>query len=188
MEQSDLTEALNREGFFFQKYCAEKIKESGWSVETEEYPISKDESFDIKATLVLFETALHIVAVECKRSDPKRKRWAFFRQEPSTAETQKFVIQTHNLTSTKGGFLKRGFVMRGVYEGLNEEKLGFPCCHTVGLEIFKEDEKDKRDWKANPQAVYSACLTVAKGINHLFDSEAQRTLNTLRIGEKRLQE
>lgn len=185
--EEDFTDTLNKEGFFFQKYCVEMIKQSGWIVEAEEYPISENESFDIKASLILYETALHSAVIECKRSDPTRKRWVFFRREPTGSATHEFLIQTHNLSSSIGGFRKKGIVVRGVFEGLNESKLGSPSCHTVGLEIFKEYEKDKRDWQANTQVVFNACLTVAKGINHLFDSEAERIYNTLQIGVKRLQ-
>jgi len=184
---AEYTEILNREGFFFQKYCAEKIKGSGWTIDAEEYPISANESVDIKASLILYETALHISVIECKRADPTRKRWIFFRREPSGSKPPEFLIQTHNLSSIRGGFFRKGTVSRGVYEGLNESKLAFPSCHTVGLEIFKKDEKDKRDWKANTQTVFDACLKVAKGINHLFDAEAERIHNTLRIGLKNLQ-
>lgn len=185
MEQNSLTGALNKEGFFFQKYCAEKIRASGWTVEIEEYPISENESFDIKATLALFETTLNTAVVECKRSDPKRKQWAFFRKESSSANMSEFAVQTHHLSSEIGGFLRKGRVWQGVLEILNEEELGFPCCHTVGLEMYK-DEKNARDWKANPQTVYGACLTVAKGVNYLFESEAHRLHNNLRIDINRL--
>lgn len=47
--EPDQTGALNEAGFFFQKWCAQKIKDADWIVETEEYPISDNESFDIRA-------------------------------------------------------------------------------------------------------------------------------------------
>jgi hypothetical protein len=183
----DFTKVLNKEGFFFQKYCVQKIKESDWVVDAEEYPISEEESFDIKAVRVLFETALHTAVIECKKADPCRKCWIFFGKESTDSEQHTFLIQTHNLSSSREGRFHKGFVVRGVYEGVNEAKLGYPSCHTVGLELFKKDLKDQRDWKVNSQVVFEACLTVAKGINQLFDSEAERISNTLQIGRKQLQ-
>lgn len=183
--EPDQTGALNEAGFFFQKWCAQKIQDADWIVETEEYPISENESFDIRANKVLYETALHTAVIECKKRNPQRKRWVFYTTKELTArESEPFVIQTHNLSVSSGGFLSKGSVFRGVYEGLSESKLGFPCCHTVGLELFT-DQRNK--WKVNPKIIFKACLTVAKGTSYLFESEAERLHHVLDAGLRNLE-
>lgn len=181
--ETDFADLLNKEGFFFQKYCAQKIAEAGWIIDFEEYPISENETFDIKANLVLFETALHIAVIECKRQDPTRKYWIFYRKGPRSSESQPFLIQTHSLSTSIEKFPWKSKVVRGVMEGLNESKLDYPSCHTTGIEIFK----DGKSWKANSEVIYKASIVVAKGVNHLFDSEAERLYNNTRIGLKRLE-
>lgn len=181
--EADFADALNRDGFFFQKYCAQKIKEAGWVIDFEEYPISENQTFDIKANLVLFETALNIAVVECKRQDPTRKSWVFYRRDTSSSETKPFWIQIHSLSTLVQKFPWKNKVTRLVLEGLNESKLDNPSCHTIGVEIYKH----KNSWKANPQVVHKASSVVAKGVNYLFDSEAKRLYNNLRIGLKRLE-
>lgn len=182
MEQG-VNDILNKEGFFFQKYCRQKIEEAGWIIDVEEYPISENESFDIKANLILHETVLNTAAIECKRQDPTRKYWIFYRKEPSSSESKPFLIQIHFLGTLVQKFPWKDKVLRGVLEVLDESKLGSPSCHTIGIEVFKDDS----GFKANPQIIRKACLTAAKGINHLFDSEAKRLYNTVRIGQKNLE-
>jgi hypothetical protein len=184
--EPDQTSALNEAGFFFQKWCAQKIIDADWIVESEEYPIAENQSFDIRATKVLFETSLHNAVVECKKQNPQTKKWIFYTTEETTApKNSPFLIQTHNLNVTAGGFLSKGSVVRGVYEGLNESKLGFPCCHTVGLELFR-DQKNK--WEVNSQIIFNACITVAKGTNYLFETEAERLLHVLDVGLKTIEQ
>ena len=181
--EAEFTDVLNREGFFFQKYCVQKLKEAGWVIDFEEYPISENETFDIKANLVLFETALNIAVVECKRQDPTRKYWIFYKRDLGTPKSQPFLIQTHQLFTSRPKFLWKSKVLRGVLEGLNESKLGYPACHTIGVEVFK----DGNSWKTNSQVIHKASIVVAKGVNHLFDSEAERLYNNIRVGLKRLE-
>jgi len=176
--ETDVTDTLNKEGYFFQKYCAEKIKEAGWIIDFEEYPISDDKTFDIKANLICHETALKIAVVECKRQDPMRKKWIFYRREPVGSKSEPFLIQVHHLHTANGT------ILRGVSELLAESKLGFPSCHTIGLELLLNK---KKRLETNPEVVHSACLTVAKGIKHLFDSEAERLYNNMKLGLKRLE-
>jgi hypothetical protein len=185
--ESGVADALNDEGFLFQKYCAQKIAEAGWTIDAEEYPISDKESLDIKASVINFETSLDIAVVECKRQDPQRKRWAFFRGATPSSKSNPFLIQMHCLHTFEGGFRGRGAgVFRSVMECLNEEKLEYPSCHTTGIEVYK-DEKERGPWKTNSEVVYKSCINVAKGINHLFDSEADTVYKTIRYGLKRLE-
>lgn len=181
--EHDFADVLNREGFFFQKYCAQKVKEAGWTVDFEEYPISENETFDIKANLVSFGTALSIAVIECKRQDPARKYWAFYRKDVDSSEPTPFSIQTHSLVSWFRRFPYKSKVMRMVIEGLNESELEFPVCHTVGVEVYKTE---REVWKANSAVIRKACLTVSKGVNHLFDSEAERLVNVTSMGLNRL--
>jgi hypothetical protein len=174
---------LNKEGFLFEKYCAQKIKEAGWIIDFEQYPISENESFDIKANLVTYETALNIAVVECKRQDPTRKYWVFYRKDARGPISEHCLIQTHSLFTQRSRFFWKGKVMRAVLEGLNESKLGHPSCHTTGMEVFKHG----KSWKVNSEVIYKASVKVAKGVHHLFDSEAERLHNNLRVGLKHLE-
>ena len=177
------TELLNKEGYSFQKYCAQKIKESGWSIGAEEFPISENESFDIKTTLREFETALRIAVVECKLRDPERKYWIFYKRD-LTKDSEPFVVHVHFLSTRMRRFPWRDEVLQGVGEVLDEPKLGYPACHTMGVELYK-DVGGK--WRKNSEIIRSACLTVAKGINYLFRAEAERLYKTAGIGLKRLE-
>lgn len=185
MLEDTVADALNNEGFLFQKYCVEKIKEAGWSIDSEEYPISENESFDIKVSSILFEVVRHIAVVECKRQDPQRKRWIFFRNKVPSSKSNPFSIMVHSLHAMNRES-RKARVMRGVMEGFDEETLGYPSCHTTGVEVYK-DEETQNQWKTNSAVIYKASMTVAKGVSYLFDSEAEALQRLLKYGWKNLE-
>ncbi len=76
--ESDLVrKVLSIHGDFFQQRCLKEVKNSGWKVIAEEYPISSNlfyGSLDIWASLAGHKVNL---LIECKKSHPKYKRWIF---------------------------------------------------------------------------------------------------------------
>ncbi|MCL2476820.1 hypothetical protein [Candidatus Bathycorpusculum sp.] len=183
--EGEIVTALNSGGYLFQKYCARKIQESGWTIDTEEYPISDNLSIDLKVTKFTNDTAREIAIVEVKRQDPQRKRWIFFKDE--NPKFSSFSFQGHCLNTPAMGRSRKGtYVARSVRECLNEEDLEMPQCHSAGIEFFKESAT-KSCWKSNSEIIYKSCFNVAHGVNHLFDVEAEALQRTIRYGINRLE-
>lgn len=81
------THALNVEGIFFQQRVADILRQAGWTVVAEEYPVAfppgngpivgKEGRLDIRAERQ-FPGYVTVLAVECKKADPDYKEWVFF--------------------------------------------------------------------------------------------------------------
>ena len=182
--ENKIGDAINSEGFLFQKYCVEKIKLAGWTIDSEEYPISENESFDIKVSNAV-DVARALAVVECKRQDPQRKRWIFFKSEALSPKSNPFSVMVHCLYILEG-MSRKAEVMRGVMEGVNEKILESPLCHTTAVEVYK-DPKKRDSWQTNTEVIYKASLKVAKGVDYLFHSEAENIQFLIKYGLKRLE-
>ncbi|MCW4043621.1 MAG: hypothetical protein NWE90_07860 [Candidatus Bathyarchaeota archaeon] len=78
--------ALSVHGDFFQQFCLNKVRESGWQILAEEYPISSTltyGSLDIWAASAISGDGVNLL-IECKKSHPKYKRWIFMSKPAGT--------------------------------------------------------------------------------------------------------
>src|SRR2546428_5258214 len=95
MDAARVARALNRQGIFFERWCASIVRSTpGWIVKNVAYPVEHPIPAGVRGRIRKEESSLDIRAesrhsgnvltmpIECKRHMPTYAEWIFFRAQP----------------------------------------------------------------------------------------------------------
>jgi len=184
-EWRKLTEELANEGIFFQRKCAQLIKQAGWRVVSEESPVAfppakissieRMESItDIKAQCETFMIDNRFIsvtsAVECKQRNPKYRCWVFF--EASETVTSHPCFLAYLIYDTE----RLDVEPKSVIVELGFPDLGYPLgdrqqIYSDKREINRSDKSAKICKNREGDSIYKACKQVAVATKAFFHDE-----------------
>jgi hypothetical protein len=176
-KESDIIDALNKRGAFIQKFCVERFRDLGWSI-NEEFPVlveystkqgnvTYESTGDIKATLTNQSVDYSLTAVvECKqRFDCS---WSFLTSSVKRGSPKLLDVQ-FTYESDQSRRCAQGQSIFYYADLRNKEMSNCPLCN-YGIEHPPASQREPKEDKRF-DSIYASCREVALAMKSSAEEE-----------------